>query len=195
MDENDKLYLEKIKLLKEDINDIDFRELRFEYTKTSFYIPYGSKKDERIDVITAFKKKNYKLVIKLAEKVFERDFLDMNTHYMCMIAHQKLGNLEKMEFHKMVLNGLIDSIVSFGDGRSPETAYEVISTREEEFIITTLGFVTVTREEIRTKDHVIDKVFAASLDSGARKILYFNKDIPNKWLNNKYSSQKENSGI
>ena len=140
---DDASYLALLERVKAGDKTVDFRELRFSYTRTSLYAPYGGDKKERLKVVEAFKKKNYKAVIKYAEKVFETDYLDLNTHYMCMIAQQQLGNTEREEFHTFVLNGIIDSIVSYGDGRSPETAYEVISTREEEFIITTLGFVTV----------------------------------------------------
>ena len=185
----DEAYLEIIDRLKGGDKEIDFLELRMLYAKTGFYIPYGysERKEIRIKAIEAFKKENYKKVLKLAEKIFENDYLDLNTHFMCMISYKNLEESEKEEYHKFVLNGLIDSVVSYGDGRSPETAYKVISTREEEFILTTLGYITATRDEIRTKKHAFDKIFAKNLENQKKKVLYFNKDVPNKWLNDKYS--------
>ena len=150
-------------------------------------MPYTGDKTLRKNVTEAFQKKKYKKVIKLAEKVFKTDYLDMNTHFMCMMSYKYLENAEKEAFHKFILTGLIDSVVSKGDGRFSYTAYPVISTREEQFIITTLGFVMDRHEEIRTKESIVDKVFVKDLLTGRNKILYFNKDLPNKWLNKKCS--------
>ena len=161
------------------------------YTKTQFYAPYADEesKELRLKVIETFKKGNYKKTLKLSEEVFEKDYLNMNMHFMCMMSYKKLEDSEQEEYHKFVLNSLIDSIVSFGDGRSPETAYNVISTREEEFILSALGYTLIKREEIRTKKHAFDKIFAKGMEKSKKKILYFNKDMPNKWLNETYSGQ------
>lgn len=187
----DEEYLALLEKVKSGDKTVDFLDLRMLYSQTQFYIPYAdeTRKKIRLKVIEVFKKGKYEKTLKLSEEVFEKDYMDMNMHYMCMMSYNKLENKEMEAFHKFVLNALIDSIVSFGDGRSAETAYKVISTREEEFILTILGYVIKRREEVRTKNHALDKIFTSSLDGNKNKILYFNKDVPNKWLNKKYSGE------
>ncbi len=188
---NDKLYLNMIEKIKKGDKKVDFLELRDIYVKSSYYNPYGDKKAKkiRLKIAEIFKKKKYKKVLNLSKKVFDRDFFDLNTHYMCLISAKKLNLPEVEEFHKYIINSVVDSIVNYGDGKSLDTAYKIISTREEEFILTVLGFVTITRHEIRKNGHIYDKIFAESLNDGSKRTFYFNKDIPNKWLNEKYSDK------
>ncbi|MCK5707093.1 MAG: DUF4919 domain-containing protein [Candidatus Aureabacteria bacterium] len=170
--------------------DINFLLMRLSYTKTELYVPYGSRKKERKKVLDAFQKKKYKKVLKLAEKVFKTDFIDMNTHYMCMLAAKRIEDNEKVDFHQFIVTGLLDSITMGSNGETVDTAYKVISTREEDFILTSFGYTTVRREEIRKNDAVIDKVFAEDF-TGKKKSMYFNKNIPNEWLNKKYTLDEE----
>jgi hypothetical protein len=46
------------------------------------------------------------------------------------IAYQETGNAERAQFHKFMADGLLNSIKSSVDGKSPQTAFEVISINE-----------------------------------------------------------------
>ena len=189
---NNKIYFTLLEKALNSDKDLNFLALRLSYIDTDLFVPYGGdKKKLRKKVLNAFQKKKYKKVLKLAEKVFETDFVDMHTHYMCMLASKKLEKSEKADFHEFIVTGLVDSITMGSNGKTPETAYNIITTREENFILTILGFTTVRREEMRKDGHAYDKIFVKDTLQNKEQVVYFNKDIPNKWLNDKYSPNDE----
>lgn len=56
--------------------------------------------------------------------------VDMGAHYYTGVALDEQGAQEAAAHHFRWANGLMDSVVSSGDGRSPETAFETISIAE-----------------------------------------------------------------
>jgi hypothetical protein len=47
-----------------------------------------------------------------------------------MICNYKLGFKDKSKHHSYVFEGLIDSIINNGDGKTKDTAFTTLSTRE-----------------------------------------------------------------
>jgi hypothetical protein len=66
----------------------------------------------------------------LAERLIDEGFVNMEVHADCVAIYKELNQPEKSQFHLNVMTGLMRSIMGSGDGKTKETAYEVICTRE-----------------------------------------------------------------
>lgn len=176
-------YYSLVKKLKSNDTNIDYAALRIAYTKTKDYMPYGGDSSAKDAAMDALNKKNYAEALKQAETALAKNYVDMDTHFVCFVAHRELGNAEKSAFHKAVFKGLVQSISASGDGATPETAIVVISVPEEYVFFRAKGFKPDKQSEISVNGHDYDKMEVVSQDTGEKKVLYFNIDIPWKWLN------------
>ena len=86
----------------------------------------------------ALNQKNYEEALKIAEAVLAKNFVEINAHITAQIAYQETGNAERAQFHKFMVDGLLNSIKSNLDGKSVATAFEVISINEEYGVVRSL---------------------------------------------------------
>lgn len=132
MTENE-LYQSEISNIKKRSKKADFENLRFLYTNTDLYRPFGGiEKLKREPMFDALQKGEYKYCLKDANDILDVNYTSLFAHYAAMICNHKTENFKKAEFHKYVLDGLVESIDRSGDGRSRETALVAISPAEME---------------------------------------------------------------
>ncbi len=118
-------------------------------------------------------------------QALERDNLDIATHINCERIAMCLDDAEKYRYHSFMASGLTESILDSGDGRSIETAYTVISTREEHAILKKLHLDNpVEQALIEDGDHFYDLICVTDVTGKDTLKLYFNIDIPYKSLTN-----------
>jgi hypothetical protein len=176
-------YYSMVRQLKNNDLKVDFNALRMSYTKTKDYQPYGGDNSKTTNsAYESLSKKDYKTAAKLAETVLEKNFVDLDAHFICQIAYRELGSLTKYSFHRNILKGLVNSLYASGEGSSPEKAIVVISVREEYFLMNANGLKKIKQSLIKANDHRYDKMEVESKKNGGKKILYFNVDIPYSWL-------------
>jgi len=77
--------------------------------------------------------------IELAEHLLDQGFVDWDAHMDCFGIYTELGDTAKATFHLQAAIALVASIMRTGDGKTKETAFEVISDREEYYALTSLG--------------------------------------------------------
>jgi hypothetical protein len=99
----------------------------------------------------ALNQKNYEEVLKIADSVLAKNFVEINAHMAAQIAHQELGNADRAQFHKFMADGLLKSIKGNGDGKSVDTAFEVISINEEYGLIRSLGVRPIKQALVENK--------------------------------------------
>jgi hypothetical protein len=58
-------------------------------------------------------------VLAQSEKLLTANYLDVNAHFGAFAAHEKLGHADKAAYHKYVLQSLLKSITSSGEGKEP----------------------------------------------------------------------------
>src|SRR5918996_1227514 len=119
--------LEKVK--QKDLS-VNFTELRLAFYESRNYNPYAPMLTYR-PLNAALAQKNYEEALKIADSVLAKNFVEINAHMTAQIAHQELGNTDRAQFHKFMVDGLLNSIKSNFDGKSVDSAYEVISINEE----------------------------------------------------------------
>jgi hypothetical protein len=174
-------YQELLNKAKAADKSLNFKALRVAYTHTPDYNPYG--RDEHWKSMeTAYLAREYDKVIPLAEKVLEKNYVDIDGHFFLFNSYQKLNNKEKADFHNFMARGLISSILKSGDGKTPETAFLVINLKEEYIALAIMGLKGTKQSLIKINDHHYDKVEAKDPDTGQTSVLYFNVDAPMNWL-------------
>jgi hypothetical protein len=160
---------------------VDFKEFRIAYTKTSQYNPYEGDPAEQ-EMAKAFNNKDNPQAIECAEKILAHNYVNIRAHLICMMAYDMLGNKEKAGFHRYVSDGLIRSIIYPGGGKSPETAFTVISVDEEYAILYVFGLKNEQQALLHVQGHSYDELKVIDPKTNKRVALYFCIDIPWAWL-------------
>jgi len=106
----------------------------------------------------------------------------MDAHFAEYIAYRESKNEEQAEFHKRILQGLLDSITHFGDGKSFETAFQVIEVHEEYVILRFMGLMPSKQSMSEKNGHSYDVMEAVNPKSNEKVTLYCNIDIEEKHL-------------
>jgi hypothetical protein len=175
-------YADLLQRAKKGDPTLDFKDLRFAYTETADYNPYGDTRDSRQRMFAALDAKEYDHVRALAETILAKNFLDLNGHFGAFIAHRELGNSQKADLHKFMFEGLVRSIEKSGDGKSPETAFVVISVDEEYVLLNWRGLRPTGQELVNQNGHSFDLMKAVDSKTNATVSYYFNIDKPFNWL-------------
>jgi len=173
--------LEKVK--KQD-PAVNFKDLRFAYTETKQYKPYGGDRETRKAMFEAINAKEYDQAFLLSEKILASNYLDINAHFVAYAANKHLGHSERTEYHKYVFSNLMKSISDSGDGKTMETAFFVISTDEEYALFNFMGLRPTGQALIEDKGHHYDQMTAIDPQTNQSSTYFFNIDKPFNWLGN-----------
>jgi hypothetical protein len=130
----------------------------------------------------ALNSRNYAEALKNAEAVPAEDYVDMDAHFAEYIAHRELKNTDQAEFHKFVLQGLLDSITRSGDGKTPETAFQVIEVHEEYVLLRFMGLMPSKQSLLEKDGHSYDEMEVVNPKTQEKVTLYFNIDVEEKHL-------------
>ena len=69
-------------------------------------------------------------VVEICERLISHGFINMEAHIACSQAYTALNRPDQAKFHMDIITALFKSIMTAGDGKTEDTAYEVISVRE-----------------------------------------------------------------
>src|SRR5919106_547856 len=169
--------LEKVKQKDPSVN---FTELRHAFYESANYNPYAPMMTYR-PLNAALAQKNYEEALKIADSVLAKNFVEINAHMTAQIAHQELGNAERAQFHKYMAEGVLNSIKSNVDGKSVDSAYEVISINEEYGLIRSLGLRPIKQGLVENKGHKFDAITVIDPQTSKESVIYFNVDKPFNW--------------
>jgi hypothetical protein len=121
-----------------------------------------------------------------AEKLIEDGFVNLEAHATAAGGYGKLNNSQKANAHFAIALALMRSIIGTRDGKTKESAYEVICDREEYSVLSALGLSYLPPGASMTpvKDglHSYEKWDTQNLKTGQKVAVYFNIDafIPAK---------------
>jgi hypothetical protein len=170
------VYLELVKRANSGDASVDFRELRLACAQADNCDAKGESKD-LIAMRRAIQSRNYKEAAKIGEKLIADGFPNIEAHAICADAYRALNDPEKAKFHQTITSGLIRSIMITGDGKSKESAFEVIGTHEEHIVLSVLGLPAFgTQALIAGKPHSYDVIEVNDAKSGQKISVYFNID-------------------
>ncbi|HVG29804.1 MAG TPA: DUF4919 domain-containing protein [Pyrinomonadaceae bacterium] len=163
---------------------LDFGELRAAFYETDDYNPHAPMMSYR-QLWGAVAQGNYAEAIKIADAVLEKNFVEVNAHMVAHVAHRETGSAERAQFHRFMADGLLDSIKKTGDGKSAETAFDVISINEEYALFRAMGLQPIRQSLIEDKGHQYDALVAVDPRTRAEATYYFRVDRPLNWKNRK----------
>lgn len=156
---------------------VDYKALRFAYFETPSYSPFAGMSVYRA-LWNVLNEENWAEAAKQAEAVLEKNYVDVNAHIVAFVAYRELGNEEKVRHHRRWANGLLDSIKAGGDGKSPETAWHVISVSEEYAVLRSMDLQAVGQSLVNDKGHAYDVLKTVDSQTNASAAFYFNVDKP-----------------
>jgi hypothetical protein len=166
--------------LKAGKTDIDYTRLRLSYMDSPEYKAAKDTSKSEDAMTDALNKKDYPAALKDAEAVLESNYVNIDAHYVALLANREMGAMDSAEFHRTVFRGLINSIRNSGDGKTMETAWVVITVHEEYVILRVLGFRPVEQSLMHKDGHSYDVMKVKNAEDGTEQTFYFNVDIPFK---------------
>ncbi|MDD3626510.1 MAG: DUF4919 domain-containing protein [bacterium] len=170
-------YSELLERVKKSDRSVDFEQFRISFTKTPNYSNYEINADLKKEMKDNLNKKKYHEAVKIGEQILEKNYVDLDAHMACLISYEQLKNDEKAQFHSYVLNGLMGSILDSGDGVSTKTAYVVICSREEDVILSFLGYKVLEQSCSVERGHHFDVYKVEDVKNKKLHTVYFNSDI------------------
>ena len=153
-------YSQYVKKLEGGNTDINYKEFRESFIESTQFVA-ASKRQREIDslgneMFINIKESNYQQVITATKEILSIDYSNMMAHKMLSKAYEDLGDTINAEKHKEILNGLLNSIIKNGDGKTCKTAWPVIQVTEEGFILQMLG-AKIQNIEVGNKNGLCDK--------------------------------------
>lgn len=170
-------YEDLLAKLKGGDTNIDFKALRLAFAETKEYSYHGPEKAEREKFFKPFNDKNYKDALKQAEKYLEKNYVDLNAHYVAYNSAKELKDDKKAEFYKAITLGLLNSIKNGNDGLSAKTPFYVITIDEEYTMMRFLGYQFNTQSLQHTDGHSFDVFTVTNTKNNEKTTLYFNIDV------------------
>lgn len=153
---------------------VDYTVMRQTYTQTPDYDPFGKKTDGLMhDAQAAYLAKDCKTALAKFKMAIAFNFTLSDAHALSADCMAQLGDKKGEAREEAIAQGLFDSIIASGDGKSPKTAFWVVSRHEEEVVFATAGLDAKGQATLKTDHGPVDK-FAVTDDKGKKSTLYFN---------------------
>ena len=130
-----------------------YTKLRVSVYGSTEYSPAWGNEDERNAAIKLHEEEKLVEFIEASDAWLKKMPIDIQMHYVRSFALLRLGRHSEYARSFAIYTGLIASVMSKGDGRTPETAFPVISTKEEYAVLNELrlDFVEQSLEQGRDK--------------------------------------------
>lgn len=175
--EADSRYLSLVEAAEKDPSSADFHTLRMAYAQSSFYNPYGGpvvtrKVGEAVKAAQADPEKMQNL-----KQLTKEHFGHFATHRtMLHMADKENAGFVDKKAHQAYLDGIIASIMKSGDGKTPQTAHQVIDIQEEYMVMQDIMKIKGRKRPTRPIDGHVYDVFDYQTADGQSAAVYFNVD-------------------
>ncbi|HEX7183038.1 MAG TPA: DUF4919 domain-containing protein [Thermoanaerobaculia bacterium] len=174
--------LERVK--KSDAS-VDFKRMRWLQTQLDSYDPYGASREHPMAAFRAGEVAQAKM---LAEGILAENYLHLESHLAAAAVADQRGDAAAAAHHKYVAQGVLDSILQSGDGKTLDTAFQVIALSEEYAVMRHFG-LRITEQALvhGGGGHSYDLLKGEDPESGSIRDVYFNIDPIMSALAKKFS--------
>ncbi|HEX5719038.1 MAG TPA: DUF4919 domain-containing protein [Thermoanaerobaculia bacterium] len=164
--------LERVK--KSDAS-VDFTRMRQLQTQLDDYEPYGL--DVKENPLALVRDGKLERAQAVAQQVLAVSYLDLEAHTAAARVAEERGDKAAAAHHRYVVDGVLDSILKSGDGKTTGTAYVVITVSEEYATMGHLG-LQVAEQSLLNDDagHAYDLLKGVNPETKATQEVYFNID-------------------
>ena len=166
-------YRQLVERAKRGDAEVDFVRLRDAYVKWQCDEEAKTDAPNREEMVAAFKAKEYAKAVELAEVVLDYEFVNLGLHRAAEDAYRKLDNQTRADFHKTIADKLVAALLASGDGKTAETAYRVLSIREEYFIMNQLGYAVSSQALLMIKERPYDLLSGQDKKTNKDVSIYF----------------------
>jgi hypothetical protein len=149
-------YRQLVERVKRGDKEVDFIRLRFAFAEWLCDYKGKTEAPNREAMVAAFKAEDFAKAVELVEVVLDYEFVQLGLHRAAADAYQKLKNQPKADFHTAVADKLLNALLTSGDGKTAETAYRVLTIREEYFVMKQLGYRVTMQALVTTTDKAYD---------------------------------------
>lgn len=127
-------------------------------------------------VLAAVEANNLTAALSGAQNVIDHNMAEPEGHLLAMMVYQKMGKDDAAQREREVLDAIVKSIMTSGDGMSRQKAWVTVSRGEVEFVVSVvLDAETKAHSILRTDGHDYDKLTVAT-DDGGEHTIWFNVD-------------------
>lgn len=154
----------------------DVKRLRDLYVRTKRYQPYGADGFPPDQIFEALDAKKWETCRAEAQKLLDRNYIDMNAHLGAMLCNREDGRRAEADHHDAMLTHLVETIRASGDGKTPKTAFVTYYTPELYAFLAVHGLQTLG-QALSSADEdgqVFDIMSVKDRESGKEFSLYFN---------------------
>ncbi|HUJ02169.1 MAG TPA: DUF4919 domain-containing protein [Rhizomicrobium sp.] len=158
--------------------DVDYTLLRLSYAQTAGYDPYGGATRALFsDTWNALQTKDCQTVMTKSDAFLKIDFTRAPVHIMRETCFEQQGDKSDAARELAIGRGLTESLLGSGDGKSPATAYVVVTMSEEGYVMTFLGMNEEQQALIQDDKGYYDFIQGED-EHGNKKSVYFNVTLP-----------------
>ena len=125
--------------------------------------------------VAAFNAGDYDGALRKGQEIIQHNIANGDGHFLAMVSLKHLGKQEDAAKEKLIVDQIVQSIVSSGDGKTADTAWFTVSTSEEYFVIRILGMKPKSQALVKNGAHSFDKMTVEGED-GKETTLWFNTD-------------------
>jgi hypothetical protein len=163
----------KAKVQSGDIN-IDWRDIRLDAVVADVDGEFDWH-TANTEGVTAFNAGDYAKALAKGQEIIRHNLANGDGHYLAMVSLKHLEKQEEAAKEKLVVDKILQSILSSGDGKTADTAYFTVSTSEEYFVIRQLGLKPKSQSPVKNGAHSFDEMTVVDKD-GKETTLWFNTD-------------------
>ena len=151
---------------------VDFGALRRAYAQTVNYRPDDPAMGAlRREMDRDFDSGDRAKAMQIAKRVLALDYVDIDAHRILDRSDAPCA-----DFHRTIADRLTQSIFDSGDGKSPATAYSVISIDEEYAVLDRLALQAAAQSLVERNGHHYDVLLVLRYQGKPFEI-YFNVDL------------------
>ena len=156
---------------------LDYTELRLSYAVSDGYDPYATQTRPLFSAAwTAFTAKDCTTAVASARAMFKINFVTIPMHFLVSDCLGQVGDSAGADRENAIARGLAQSLLASGDGKSPATAYTVVTLSEEGFVLSMLGFKEEKQSLLSADGHQYDLLEGKDEKTGEARAAYFNVD-------------------
>jgi hypothetical protein len=163
----------KAKVQSGDIN-IDWREIRLDAVVADVDGEFDWHQANTAGV-AAFNAGDYEGALRKGQEIIQHNIANGDGHFLAMVSLKHLGKQEETAKEKLIVDQIMQSILSSGDGKTADTAWFTVSTSEEYFVIRILGLKPKSQALVVNGAHSLDRMTVVGED-GKETTLWFNTD-------------------
>jgi hypothetical protein len=148
------------------------------YTKTKEYSPYESDIGDSLEkALLLIDSLRFEDALSILKYIQDYNFVNIPSYLYCGYIYKELGDALNSEYHYNIYDGLLNSIYNSGDGISPETAYIVITTKEEYDFLAWFGLQCDGQSLLNSDGYSFDMMEVTDPETKENFEIYFNIEL------------------